>query len=149
LADYGVKTRHCQLCGASLLRFLVEMFPASLHLRQKTQVLQEIVKIYSLVFSILACDWQLQKKSYGRLSGNNRPITDYLKNGRLIGFAHYLPINRLIPTIQYVLFFSLKPYKRKLFSASADRTVKAFDMKVSFDILYDFLHPSLLVCVTL
>ena len=38
------------------------------------------------------------EKSYGRLSGNNRPITDYLKNGRLIGFAHYLPINRLIPT---------------------------------------------------
>jgi hypothetical protein len=33
-----------------------------------------------------------------RLSGNNRPITDYLKNGRLIGFADYLPINRLIPT---------------------------------------------------
>jgi hypothetical protein len=32
-----------------------------------------------------------------RLSGNNRPITDYLKNGRLIGFADYLPINRLIP----------------------------------------------------
>jgi hypothetical protein len=31
-----------------------------------------------------------------RLSGNNRPITDYLKNGRLIGFADYLPINRLI-----------------------------------------------------
>ncbi len=33
-----------------------------------------------------------------RLSCNNRPITDYLKNGRLIGFADYLPINRLIPT---------------------------------------------------
>jgi hypothetical protein len=33
-----------------------------------------------------------------RLSGNNRPITDYLKNGRLIGFADYLPINRLIST---------------------------------------------------
>jgi hypothetical protein len=33
-----------------------------------------------------------------RLSNNNRPITDYLKNGRLIGFADYLPINRLIPT---------------------------------------------------
>jgi hypothetical protein len=98
LADYGVKTRHCQLCGARLLRFLVEMFPASLRLRQKTQVLQQNVKIYSLVFSILACDWELQKKSYGRLSGNNRPITDYLKNGRLIGFADYLPINRLIPT---------------------------------------------------
>ena len=32
-----------------------------------------------------------------RLSCNNRPITDYLKNGRLIGFADYLPINRLIP----------------------------------------------------
>jgi hypothetical protein len=32
-----------------------------------------------------------------RLSGNNRPITDYLKNGRLIGFADYLPINRFIP----------------------------------------------------
>jgi hypothetical protein len=60
--------------------------------------LQQNVKIYSLAFSILACAWQLQKKSYGRLSGNNRPITDYLKNGRLIGFADYLPINRLIPT---------------------------------------------------
>jgi hypothetical protein len=34
-----------------------------------------------------------------RLSGKyNRPITDYLKNGRLIGFADYLPINRLIPS---------------------------------------------------
>ena len=31
-----------------------------------------------------------------RLSSNNRPITDYLKNSRLIGFADYLPINRLI-----------------------------------------------------
>jgi hypothetical protein len=59
--------------------------------------LQQNVKIYSLAFSILACAWQLQKKSYGRLSGNNRPNTDYLKNGRLIGFADYLPINRLIP----------------------------------------------------
>jgi hypothetical protein len=73
-------------------------------MRRKTQVLKPNVKIYSLVFSILACAWQLQKKSYGRLfadyrlSGNNRPITDYLKNGRLIGFADYLPINRLIPT---------------------------------------------------
>jgi hypothetical protein len=36
-----------------------------------------------------------------RLSSNNRPITDYLKNGRLIGFADYLPINRLIPTHQH------------------------------------------------
>ena len=35
-----------------------------------------------------------------RLSSNNRPITDYLKNGRLIGFADYLPINRLIPTVR-------------------------------------------------
>jgi hypothetical protein len=87
------------LCGASLLRFSVEMFPASLRLRQKTQILQQNVKIYSLVFGILACAWQRQKKSYGRLSGNNRPITDYLKNGRLIGFADYLPINRLIPIL--------------------------------------------------
>jgi hypothetical protein len=75
------------------------MFPASLRLRQKTQILQQNVKIYSLVFGILACAWQRQKKSYGRLSGNNRPITDYLKNGRLIGFADYLPINRLIPIL--------------------------------------------------
>ena len=70
-------------------------------LRQKTRVLQQNVKIYSLVFTILACAWQLQKKVLWliicRLSGNNRPITDYLKNGRLIGFADYLPINRLIP----------------------------------------------------
>jgi hypothetical protein len=36
-----------------------------------------------------------------RLSGNNRPITDYLKNGRLIGFAGYLPINRLIPNFKW------------------------------------------------
>jgi hypothetical protein len=61
------------------------------------------VKIYSLVFTILACAWQLQKKVLWliicRLSGNNRPITDYLKNGRLISFADYLPINRLIPKI--------------------------------------------------
>jgi hypothetical protein len=35
-----------------------------------------------------------------RLSGNNRPITDYLKNGRLIGFSDYLPINRLIPSAE-------------------------------------------------
>jgi hypothetical protein len=67
-------------------------------LRQKTRVLQQNVKIYSLVFTILACAWQLQKKVLWliicRLSGNNRPITDYLKNGRLID---YLPINRLIP----------------------------------------------------
>jgi hypothetical protein len=72
-------------------------------LRQKTRVLQQNVKIYSLVFTILACAWQLQKKVLWliicRLSGNNRPITDYLKNGRLIGFADYLPINRLIPTL--------------------------------------------------
>jgi hypothetical protein len=77
----------------------VEMFPASLRLRQKTRVLQQNVKIYSLVFSILACARQPQKKSYGRLSGNNRPITDYLKNGRLNGFADYLPINWLIPNV--------------------------------------------------
>jgi hypothetical protein len=32
-----------------------------------------------------------------RLPGNNRQITDYLKNGRLIGFADYLQINRPIP----------------------------------------------------
>jgi hypothetical protein len=32
------------------------------------------------------------------LSGNNRPIMEYLKNGRLIGFAVYLPINQLIPS---------------------------------------------------
>jgi hypothetical protein len=38
-----------------------------------------------------------------RLSCNNRPITDYLKNGRLIGFADYLPINRLIPIVFLVL----------------------------------------------
>jgi hypothetical protein len=87
---------YVQLKTASILHVnyqsSVEMFPASLRLRQKTQILQQNVKIYSLVFSILACAWQLQKKSYGRLSGNN-----YLKNGRLIGFADYLPINRLIP----------------------------------------------------
>jgi hypothetical protein len=36
------------------------------------------------------------------LLGNNRQITDYLKNGRLIGFAaDYLPINRLIPSYFY------------------------------------------------
>jgi hypothetical protein len=29
LADYGVKTGYCQLYGASLLHFSVEMFPAS------------------------------------------------------------------------------------------------------------------------
>jgi hypothetical protein len=95
---------YVQLKTASILHVnyqsSVEMFPASLRLRQKTQILQQNVKIYSLVFSILACAWQLQKKSYGRLSGNNRPITDYLKNGRLIGFADYLPINRLIPTVE-------------------------------------------------
>jgi hypothetical protein len=44
------------------------------------------------------------EKSYGRLSGNNRPITDYLKNGRLIGFADYLPINRLIPSTNALNF---------------------------------------------
>jgi hypothetical protein len=40
LADYGVKTGYCQVCGASLLRFSVEMFPVSLRSRQKTRVLQ-------------------------------------------------------------------------------------------------------------
>jgi hypothetical protein len=50
------------------------MFPASLRLRQKTQVLQQNVKIYSLVFSILAYDWQLQKKSYGRLFADYQAI---------------------------------------------------------------------------
>ena len=39
------------------------------------------------------------------LSCNNRPITDYLKNGRLIGFADYLPINRLIPKSNSASFF--------------------------------------------
>jgi hypothetical protein len=78
LADYGVKTGYCQLCGASLLRFLVEMFPASLRSRQKTRVLQQNVKIYLLVFSILACAWQLQKKSYGRLFADYQAITDQL-----------------------------------------------------------------------
>ena len=62
------------ICGASLLRFSVEMFPASLRSRQKTQVLQQNVKIYSLVFSILACAWQLQKKSYGRLFADYQAI---------------------------------------------------------------------------
>jgi hypothetical protein len=74
LADYGVKTGYCQLCGASLLRFSVEMFPASLRSRQKTRVLQQNVKIYLLVFSILACAWQLQKKSYGRLFADYQAI---------------------------------------------------------------------------
>jgi hypothetical protein len=37
-----------------------------------------------------------------RLSDNNRPITDYLKNGRLIGFTDYSPINRLIP-MEYII----------------------------------------------
>jgi hypothetical protein len=46
LADYGVKTGYCQLYGASLLHFSVEMFPASLRSRQKTQVLQQNVKIF-------------------------------------------------------------------------------------------------------
>jgi hypothetical protein len=35
LADYGVKTGYCQLCGASLLRFSVEMFPASLRSKHR------------------------------------------------------------------------------------------------------------------
>jgi hypothetical protein len=74
LPDYGVKTGYCQLCGSSLLRFSVEMFPASLRSRQKTQVLQQNVKIYSLVFSILACAWQLQKKSYGQLFADYQAI---------------------------------------------------------------------------
>ena len=33
------------------------------HVRQKTQGLQQNVKIHSLVFKILACAWQMQKKS--------------------------------------------------------------------------------------
>jgi hypothetical protein len=78
LADYGVKTGYCQLCGASLLRFSVEMFPASLRLRQKTHVLQQNVKIYLLVFSILACAWQRQKKSYGQLCADYQAIIGLL-----------------------------------------------------------------------
>jgi hypothetical protein len=54
LADYGVKTGYCQLCGASLLRFSVEMFPASLRLRQKTRVLQQNVKNVRLYSVFLA-----------------------------------------------------------------------------------------------
>jgi hypothetical protein len=58
-------------------------------LRQKTQVLQQNVKICSLVFSILGMRLAAAEKVLWpiicRLSGNNRPITDYLKNGRLIG----------------------------------------------------------------
>jgi hypothetical protein len=45
-----------------------------------------------------------------RLSGNNRPITDYLKNGRLIGFADYLPINRLISSTNIVSIVTSKLY---------------------------------------
>jgi hypothetical protein len=44
-------------------------------MRQKMQVLQQNVKILnSLVFSILACAWQLQKKSYGRLFADYQAI---------------------------------------------------------------------------
>jgi hypothetical protein len=39
-----------------------------------TQILQQNVKIYTLVFSILACAWQLQKKSYGRLFADYQAI---------------------------------------------------------------------------
>jgi hypothetical protein len=51
-------------------------------------VLQQNVKIYLLVFSILACAHQMQKKVLWLiicwLSGNIRPITNYLKNSQLI-----------------------------------------------------------------
>ena len=97
-------------------------------LRQKTRVLQQNVKIYSLVFTILACAWQLQKKVLWliicRLSGNNRPITDYLKNGRLIGFADYLPINRLIPN-RDTFYFTLSKPRRFYFSRSRERAGKS------------------------
>jgi drug/metabolite transporter superfamily protein YnfA len=43
-------------------------------LRQKAWVLQQNVKIYLLVFSILACAWLLQKKSYGRLFADYQAI---------------------------------------------------------------------------
>jgi hypothetical protein len=62
-------------------------FLKATHVRQKTQVLQQNVKIYSLVFSILGMRLAAAEKVLWpiicRLSGNNRPITDYLKNGRL------------------------------------------------------------------
>jgi hypothetical protein len=49
--------------------------------------LQQNVKIYSLAFSILGMHLAAAGKVLWliicRLSGNNRPITDYLKNGRL------------------------------------------------------------------
>jgi hypothetical protein len=49
---------YVQLKTASILHVnyqsSVEMFPASLRFRQRTQILQQNVKIYSLVFSILA-----------------------------------------------------------------------------------------------
>jgi hypothetical protein len=57
-----------------------------------------------LLFSILAlCLAAAEKVLWPiicRLSGSNRPITDYLKKGRLIGFADYLPINQLIPIFE-------------------------------------------------
>jgi hypothetical protein len=100
LGDYGVKTGYCQLCRASLLRFSVEMFPASLRLRQKTfaTTCENLFACIQYFGMCLAAAEKVLWPIICRLSGNNRPITD-LKNGRLIGFADYLPINRLIPNI--------------------------------------------------
>ena len=57
-------------------------FLKATHMRQKTQGLQRNVKIHSLVFRILACASQKEKKSCSRL------------------FADYQAIIGRLPTIQ-------------------------------------------------
>jgi hypothetical protein len=58
---------------------------------------ENIFAVFSILGMRLAAGEKVLWPIICRLSGNNRPIADYLKNSRLIGFADYLPINRLIP----------------------------------------------------
>jgi hypothetical protein len=97
LADYGVKTRHCRLCGASLLRFFSGNVPSFTSLETKdTGFATKCENLFASIQYFSMCLAAAEKVLWPiicQLSGNNRPITDYLKNGRLIGFADYLPIN--------------------------------------------------------
>jgi hypothetical protein len=100
LADYGVKTRHCQLCGsgASLLCFFSGNVPSFTSLETNdTGFVTKCENIFACIqyFSMwLAAAEKVLWPIICRLSGNNRPITDYLKNGRLI--YNLLIIYRLI-----------------------------------------------------
>ena len=86
---------------SSLLRFFSGNVPSFTSLETKdTSFVTKCENLFACIQYFSMCLAAAEKVLWPiicRLSGNNRPITDYLKNGRLIGFADYLPINRLIP----------------------------------------------------